>query len=221
MAWLSDYLDYTQYQESPELFHMWTGIMTIASVLDRRVWVERGDMGVTWYKVYPGQLMCILVAPSGRGHKGTAMRSGRQLMEGAGVYTLKGKMSTERLIMRMKEGPALVGSNGHRTSMPPPARDAIATLVAPELSVLISKAIYADSMIDFLTDIADADGDFSYDTQKAGTQTLKNPCLTFFAGATPRSIGESIPEKAHSTGFASLVRWFVGWVLSAVRGVVC
>lgn len=95
-----------------------------------------------------------------------------------------------------------VSVNGTRVSGS--TNDAITTIIAPELSVLISKQIYADSIIDFLTDVADADGDFPYNLSKSKV-LLKNPCITFFAGATPRSIGESIPEKAHSTGFTSRV----------------
>lgn len=203
MSWLKDYLDYTQYQESPELFHMWTGIMTIAAVLNRRVWVDRGDMGVTWYKVYPGQLMAVLVAPSGKGHKGTAMRLGRELMVGAGVRVLKGKGSTEKLIDDLAGvGRTSVSATGRITTGQP---DAVATIIAPELSVFLSRQVYADSLIDFLTDIADADGNFTYSIKTGGDRVLHNPCLTVYAGATPRSIGESIPEKAHSSGYLSRV----------------
>lgn len=198
MSWLGDYLAYTRHQESPELFHFWVGLTTMAATVSRNVWLPRRSHGVSWYNVYPGQMMTILIAPSGKGHKGTAMRLGRHLMQKAGVKVIKGKGSTEKIISEISnKGVATIVQNV--ISQKPP--DAIATLYAPELSVLLSKQTYAETLIDFLTDIYDAENEFTYMTQSGGVTTLHNPCLTMIAGATPVSIGDSIPEKAHSHGF--------------------
>ena len=197
--WLSNYLDYTQYQESPELFHKWVGIITIAATMGRSVWTDRRAVGVSWYQVYPGQMMMVLVAPSGRGHKGTALRLGKKLMDEVGVFTIKGKGSTEKIINLLSNPPPAI--NG--TIIHPP--HAVGCLYIPELSVMLSKSTYAESMIDFLTDIYDAEHPFPYMTQGGGVITLNYPCVSMAAGATPTSIAMSIPEKAHESGYLGRV----------------
>jgi len=199
MSWLSDYLSYTEHQEAPELFHLWTGLTVMASVLNRRIYIERHSHGATWWSVYPGQMQCVLVSPPGKGYKTTAIKFGRRLMKEAGVFVIKGKGSTEKLINMIANGNHVQGTIIKANP------DAIATIVAPELSVLLSRATYAESLIDFLTEVYDAEDPFDYMTISAGIVRMRNPCVTVLAGTTPVSIGESIPEKAHGTGWISRV----------------
>lgn len=200
MNWLKSYIEYTKDQESPELFHFWTGITVLASVLNRQVWLDRRAEGVTRYRLYPGQLQLCLVAGSGLARKSTAVSIGRELMSKAGVRILKGKTSAEKLLRTLATPPNSSGSG--RTTTPP---DAIATIVASELSVFLSKQTYSEAIIDILTDLYDAEDPFVYSTNTHGDLTLRNPCITVFAAATPTSIGESIPPKAHSAGYLSRV----------------
>jgi hypothetical protein len=197
--WLSDYLDYTAHQESPTTYHRWCGITTLAATLGRNVWTDRRAVGVSWYQVYPGQMMMILVGPPAKGHKSTALRLGKRLLDKIGVKVIKGKGSTEKIINEIAIPPpgAILQQTPH----------AVATLYAPELSVMLSKATYAETMIDFLTDIFDAEDPFSYMTQGRGIVTLRFPCVTLYAAATPASVARSIPITAVETGFASRVLW--------------
>lgn len=192
MSWLQRYLDYTQHQESPEEYHFWVGMTTIASVLNRRVHTDRRSHGVSWYQVFPGQMMCVLVGPPALG-KGLPIRLGRKLMLLSNVDIMKGKGSAEKIIDNLE-----VISKNHNG-------DAIATIIAPELSVFLNKQVYSDALVDFLTDIYDAEDPFVYMTRSGGNKTLRNPCVTVLAGATPVTIGESIPEKAQSSGYLSRV----------------
>jgi len=57
--WLDTYLEYTAFQEAPLKFHMWTGLSTLASVLQRKVKLPRG-----YFNIFPN-LYVALVAPSG------------------------------------------------------------------------------------------------------------------------------------------------------------
>ncbi len=194
-GWLGKYMDLSQHQQSPSRFHLWVGMTTMASVLTRNVWLDRRSDGITWYQVFPGQMMVILVAPPGKGKKGTAMRLGRRLMNKVDVHVIKGKGSTEGLLRKIAAAPVRPGQT-KIVSKPP----AIATIVAPELSVLLSKQQYADSLIDVLMDLYDGEDPFEHTTVN-NPIILHNPCVTFLAGATPISIGDSIPEKCHSSGF--------------------
>lgn len=202
MSWLANLLEYTHPQESPELFHLWGGITTIAAILGRRVWTPRRSLGTTWYNIYPGQMMVVLVAPSGRGHKSVPIRMARRMMEKHGVHTIKGKGSAEKILkeLSMLNGTAISG--GVISQKPP---DAIATIIAPELSVLLSKQTYAEALVDFLTDIFDAEDKFEYLTHTHGKLVLNNPCVTFLGGTNPVSLGESIPEKAQQSGYQARV----------------
>ena len=55
-SWIREYLRCTENTESPSMFHLWVGISTIASVIDRDVYVNQG-----YFKIYPN-LYIILVA---------------------------------------------------------------------------------------------------------------------------------------------------------------
>jgi len=192
---MTKYLEYTRFQQSPELLHFWVGLTTLAATVNRKVWLARRSHGVTWYTIHPGRFMCILVTPPGKGRKGTAISSGRRLMEANGVHVLPGKGSAERIIRMLGAVPA------QQTMAVAQQPDAIATFIAPELSVLLSKQTYAEGLIDFMTLAFDATEDkFRYSTQ-TGDVILKNLCVTFLGGATPISVGDSIPMKAQEHGF--------------------
>jgi len=200
LSWLADYLEYTQAQESPEIFHFWVGLSTMASVLGRRVELERRDQGVTYYKIYPGSLMVILVAPAGKARKSTALRIGEQFMKHAKVRILSGKGSTENILRRIAG--AGISISGTKISQHPP--DAVVTIVASELSNFLSKQVYAETLVDFLLEAYDAGDLFEFMVQNNPVR-LVNPCVTLVAAATPISIGQSISERAHSAGFLSRV----------------
>ena len=79
MKWLEKYLEYTEDQESPSIFHLWVGLSLISAVLGRRVWIDRG-----YYFLFPN-LYVVLVAGSARARKSTALGIGVGLLKKAGV----------------------------------------------------------------------------------------------------------------------------------------
>lgn len=191
MSWLSDYLEYTSRQESPERFHLWAGITTCAAILGRRVWLDRRAGGVTRYRIYPGQLMVVLVGDSGRVRKTTALYPAKHFLKLAKVHTIGGKTSPEAFLDQLDPK-----KTGKGTS---------ALLLESELSVTLSKQTYAESLIDVLTKLADAEDEFVFNTRGGGMIVIPKPCLTMLACTTPVSLGESLPPKAHGTGFLSRV----------------
>lgn len=209
MSWLGDYLEYTRQQESPTDLHFWTGLTVLAATMNRRVWVWKEKGGVRWYRVFPGQLMTVLVTPPGKGHKTSAMRVGRDLLKAIGINAISGKGSTEGIIKKILRMTSASPTVGTRISTGQP--DAIAFIYSSELSVLLSRQTYAESMIDFLTDAYDADDQFVY-TLSNSEYVLNNPCVTLLAAATPTSIGDAIPDRAHGSGFTGRVLhvWHTG-----------
>ena len=57
-GWLENYLKYTSAQESPDAFHLWTGLSVLAGALQRRVYFKQG-----YFRVFPN-LYIVLCAPT-------------------------------------------------------------------------------------------------------------------------------------------------------------
>lgn len=186
MSWIDDYLQYTSSQESPEAFHKWCGVSIIASVLNRRVWLDRrSSEGVVYFTNYPGQISVCLVAGAGRCKKSTSVGIAKQFMKEAGVQVFDGKITPERLLTKL----------GNVAGKP------ILTVIASELSTFLSKASYNDGLIDNLIKLLDCESN-PYETQKT-VINITDPCLTLLMATTPFSMGKAIPPQAHDTGFLS------------------
>ena len=188
MSWLDDYLLYTSKQESPQIFHYWNAVATVGAVLNRRVYLPRVSDGIERYRIFPGQIMVILVAGSGRLRKSTAIRLPKSLLTAAGIKILDGKTSPEKLL-------TMLGGHGAHT------KTGIITILAPELSVFFSRQQYAESLIDIITDLADAPDRKDFPTQKGGEIWIKDACVTLIGATTPSSLAEAIPQRAHQHGF--------------------
>lgn len=204
MSWLEDYLEYTHAQQAPTIFHFWVGLSIMAGSLQRRVWCEMRKNGVTYFRIFPGTFMTLLVSPPGIGHKTTAIDLGQDILEEIGVPIIEGKGSTEGILRELSRQSSTVlkaGPNGTITNQP---SDTVATLIASELSVLISKAQYADSIVDLLLRLFDGGKQFQNITT-GNPYKLTNPTVTFIGGATPEAIGSSLPPKAHGSGFTSRI----------------
>jgi len=190
MSWLADYLDYTRKQESPEIFHMWSGIAYIAAALGRNVWLNRRSGGVTRYQIYPGQLMVILTADSGRVRKTTALLQGKQFLKLINKPIISGKASPEAFLRQLDPG-----QGGKPQAM----------LIEGELTIFLTKATYAEPLIDVLIKLADAEDELHYNTIGHGHIVIPKPCLTVLSATTPESLGDRLPGGAHGSGFMSRV----------------
>lgn len=189
--WITDYLSYTEPQESPEIFHRWAGIAIIGSVLNRRVYLPRvARTGVQYYVNYPGQVSPIFVAGSGKAKKSTAINIAKILMKEAGVRLYDGKITPERLLAKLSSFP-----------------QAIMTAVASELSAFLGKQSYNDGLIDILIKLADCES-HPYETQKKIFDLSDtNICFTLFGGSTPIGLSKAIPPQAQEHGFLSRYIW--------------
>src|SRR2546427_12238432 len=66
--WVAAYMEYTKESESPDAYHVWTALSSLASVARRNIWLDQGI-----YLLYPN-LYVALVGPPGRTGKSTAIR---------------------------------------------------------------------------------------------------------------------------------------------------
>ena len=72
--WLRAYLEYTKDNETPEHFHLWSGISCLSSVLRKQVWLQNGPI-----PFYPNTYI-VLIAPPGTAPKTTAIRYTEKLL---------------------------------------------------------------------------------------------------------------------------------------------
>lgn len=72
--WLQGYANYTRHSESPDLFHFWTGVFTIAGALRRQVWIDQR------YFQWTPNFYIILVGPPGIAAKSTSLGLGTDLL---------------------------------------------------------------------------------------------------------------------------------------------
>jgi len=168
-GWIREYIAYTKPQQSPTIFHTWAAVSVIASVLRRRVWIDR-----SFYILYPN-LYIILVSDSGVGMKSTAFKIGIKLLEKAvpDIAVMKGKLTTGYLIDWMQQ-----------TMAKNPGGLAELTIFASEFKVF-TKGVYSDSsLMEDLTDIYDC-GVFEYRTKGQGIYKIEKPCINLSACSTP------------------------------------
>jgi hypothetical protein len=190
VGWIEDYLSYNERQESPEIFHYWSAITTVAAVLNRQVWLPKISDGILRYTIYPGQIMTWLVARSAIDRKSTSLHLPSSLLQLAGVEVLHGTCSPEEL-------QATLGAHGTHN------KKGILTILSGELSVFYSTQQYNSKLIDIITDMSDAPDKRDYRTRGGGKITIRDACLTFLGCTTPSSIAEAIPARAHAHGFTS------------------
>lgn len=184
---LDQYLAYTRKQESPEMFHLWTGISILAAALGRKCWIDKG-----YYRLYPN-LFTILVAGSARCRKSTALNLGIELLRQ--VETTKivgGKITPEKFLEEI--APA------NKDDDPPNI-----LVHSSELSVFLTKQNYGEPLIHILTDLFDCPDTWAYKTRNKGEIHLRNVFVSIIAATTPDGIALGVPPSALQEGFASRV----------------
>jgi len=190
MDWIQDYTNYTQSQESPEIFHRWAAITAIAGVVSRNVLLRRRSKhGVEFFRTWPGQVSVVLVAGAGRCKKSTAVNLISDILRESGAANLyDGKITPEQLLHKMAN-----------LTVPH------LTLVAEELSAFLTKTSYNDGLVDILNKLIDGSNN-PYETRRySGPKAIKltNPSLTMLSATTPSNLAKAILPQAIGHGYSS------------------
>lgn len=196
--WLKSYLKYTALSESPEIFHFWVGVSTIAGALRRRVWIDQR------YFEWTPNFYIILISPAGVVNKSTSIGIGMNLLRevpgikfgpDSGTWQAIGKslMEAQELIPRI--------ANDLEGELDPMS---CITCAPGEFGTFID---FRDrKLIDTLTSLWDGQrGVFEHKTATAGIITINNPWLNIISGTTPSWLAANVPEEAIGAGFASRV----------------
>lgn len=198
--WLDGYLKYTDNTESPISYHTWCGLSVIAGALQRRVYLQWG-LAET---IYPN-LYVVLIGPSGRTRKGTAIGIAKSMLKQTAGVTVVPESSSGRqaMILAMKrasknfEDP-VDGKIKFHCSV---------TAFSEELSVFLGQGDIA--YLSNLTDWYDSKDDWEYETVGRGKDSLQGLCLNLCGGTAPDWIQSMIPQEALGGGFTSRVIFVV------------
>lgn len=198
--WLDSYLKYTDNTESPVSYHTWCGLSVIAGALQRRVYLQWG-LAET---IYPN-LYVVLIGPSGRTRKGTAIGIAKSMLKATPGITVVPESSSGRqaMILAMKrasknfEDP-IDGKIKFHCSV---------TAFSEELSVFLGQGDIA--YLSNLTDWYDSKDDWEYETVGRGKDSLQGLCLNLCGGTAPDWIQSMIPQEALGGGFTSRVIFIV------------
>ena len=196
---ITDFMAYTKWDLSPEIFRRWAAISLVAGTLERRVWVKTGRL-----VAYPS-LYTLLVAPPGVGK--FVINEVRELWQETlepGTVTPSLKVApnsvTKASLMDML-------GKSTTTKIPLGASEPITysslLVAAEEFGVLLPA--YDGEFISVLTDIYNNKKEH-HETRRTGrVQDLKIPYpqLNILAGTQPAWMAHNIPEEAWATGFTA------------------
>lgn len=183
--WLTTYLDWTvPRSESPETMILWSGLLTLSSVLKRKVRIPKKLMG--GYDIYPN-IYVIFVAPPGVARKSTTVgRAETLLRQVDNVQLASTAVSASKLVADLSD-----------------TIDGCLTVLPSELGTFMN--VSNEEMYDLLTDLFDNKEMYTYSTRMHGLEVVEKPCINFLAATTPRWVEQQMPLHVIGGGFASRV----------------
>jgi histone H3/H4 len=196
-GWLRDYVTYTAWSEAPASFHFFTACSVLGAAIGRKAWFSKG-----YYRVYPNHQI-ILVAPTGKCRKTSALNLGVKLLQGLeGINLVADKITPEALAGALSATPL----QGDKLLAQRPAEGVI---YAPELAVFLGKQKYNEGLITLLTALFDNPDKWQTSTKSGGNVELNEVCLTFMGASTPDWLITAIPQDAFGGGFMSRLLFVV------------
>ncbi len=195
--WLDGFLDYTKRVESPKSLRLWTGISTIAAVLQRKCAITYGEE--TWFP----NLYVVLIAPAAQVRKSTITNRAKELLLLVAETNISPNAVTrQRLIRLMKNSkveafdPITGGECVPQCPM---------TVFSGEFTVFLG---YQDrEFMTMLADWYDCDTNWSYETKHpvagSNVDNIHNIWMNLFGATTPQLLKSAIPPEFISGGLAS------------------
>ena len=190
--WLDSYMAYTENSEPPENYKRWVGITCISAVLQRKcfmIWE-----GPTYPNIYT-----VLVGPSGKCRKGTAMRQGVDLILELGIPVAAEAITREALIRELRD----VNETSIDDATGKPIAHSSLTVLSEELMVFLG--FNNPALLSDLTDWYDCKPEWTYRTKNMGTDKINGVYVTLLGATTPEVILSSMPREFIGGGFASRV----------------
>lgn len=169
---LKAYEYFTSKSDSPQVFHLWIALGTIAGAAQRKIFMHTlyFDVGTNFY--------IFLTSPPGRAKKGAALRTGKNFLR-----------VVEPKVNFAAEAGSPEGIYDLMTKITNPAHQSM-TLFSMELGTLM--ATRSAEMVDFLTDLYDGNPDFARHTLGNPGKNIQKPWFNLMSGTTPKWLGDKL-----------------------------
>ncbi len=191
--WLKAYVQHTRYSESPDSFHFWTGVATVAGALRRRVWIDQRLFQWT------PNFYIILVGPPGVAAKSTSIRAGLSLLERVdGINFGPQSVTWQALMDALSDAQEVVEFPGedHGTAM------SCLTIGVSELGTFLRPE--NKEMVDFLVAMWDGQREtMRRQTRTQGETIIYNPWLNVIGCTTPAWLKDNFPDVMVGGGLTS------------------
>jgi hypothetical protein len=189
--WLDNYLIFTDNSEPPYTYRLWCGISVIAACLKRKCVLNWGTL-----TLYPNMYV-VLVGPSGKCRKGTAMSQGMYFLREMGIKLAAESITREALIRELKQS----NDTQVNVSTGDMYLHASLTIYSQELTVFLgynNQALMAD-----LTDWYDCRDTWTYRTKNMGTDEIIGVWINLIGATTPDLLQTTLPRDAIGGGLTS------------------
>jgi len=201
--WLRAYVAFTADSESPDDFHFWTGVATVAGALRRRVWIDMRKFQWT------PNFYIILVGPPGVAAKSTSIQSGvRLLKQVPGIHFGPQSITWQKLadsLAASVEHMKLILPDGTETFHPM----SCLTIPVSELGTFLK--IDDTALVDVLVDLWDGQQvDWGHATKTSGSTDIQNPWLNIIGCTTPSWLKANFPEHLIGGGLTSRIIFVFG-----------
>lgn len=190
--WINTFLKQTEPIDAPQAFRLWSGITTLAGILERRVWTR-----TRYDRLYPN-LYTVLIGDPASG-KTNSMREARKTV--AGITDFKVGPDNPTKASFLDELDAAVRTINHFVFH-------AMTVFCEELHVLIPS--YDEAFLGDLSNLFDNPDKYNSPRRSAKSLSIDFPTLNILACATPAAL-DMFPEIAWSQGFASRLMLIWGY----------
>lgn len=188
--WIDGFVEYTSESEPPESFRRWVAISCVAAALQRKCSIRWGSL-----TFYPNMYI-VLVAPSGKARKGTAMSPGLELLEDLNIHLAAESITREALIRELKTATTTVTSDDGTIEF-----HSSLTIYSPELVVFLGHN--NPQLLSDLTDWYDCRRKWTYRTKTQGTDEIHGVWVNLIGATTPELLQSALPLDAIGGGLTS------------------
>lgn len=201
--WIRAYMHHTRASESPDAYHFWTAVGTIAGALRRRVWIDMRHFQWT------PNFYIILVGPPGIASKSTTIRIGTSLLENVdGVHFGPQSMTWQSLTQTMEQSVEYVKYIDTKGVEQLQAMSPI-TCSVPELGTFLK--MDDSALVDVLISMWDGQlENWGHKTKSSGNIEIKNPWLNLLACTTPSWLEQHFPTSMIGGGLTSRIMFIYG-----------
>ena len=194
--WITAYEEYTHETESSEMFNKWVAVSAIASVLEKKCWLQLGRL-----KVFPNMYI-ILVAEPGLARKSQAISYASELLaELNDVYITADSITSQALIADLE--------NSVKYSQLPNGtilRHASLNVLSKEFESFLGNSQAGGKMLVTLTDLYDSgESPWKHRTKGSGSNTIPSVYLNILGATTPKSLETALNGLAVGGGLTSRI----------------